>query len=97
MHKTLKDKEKLQRKERGRKENDPQSSNQPSVKGVRPSPGACHIFRPQVLRALEKDLKEKALSSKQWDFSAYYNGNKLQVSIGPDSDSDTSRDSLDDI
>lgn len=51
-----------------------------------------------MIRALEKDLKEKATSSReQWDFSTHYRGNLLHVSINSDSDESSTVDPLDEI
>ena len=56
----------------------------------------ARLFQPRVMKAFEKDLKKKTKSSKPWDFSTYYNGNLLHVSVNSDSDnSETSFDSLD--
>lgn len=49
------------------------------------------------MRALEKDLKEKTLSRGKWDYSTYYRGNLLHVTINSDSDTDSTVDSLDEL
>lgn len=56
------------------------------------------FLQPRSMRAFEKNLTKKIKSSEPYDYSAMYNGNMLQVSVNPDTDSDESSvDSLDDF
>lgn len=62
------------------------------------STSTCQMLQPQAFRALEKDLKKKVKNCQKWDFSTYYNGNRLQISVNSDTDSDESSvDSLDEF
>lgn len=67
-----------------------------SLRAVPTTPSSCQMLQPQMMRALEKDLKKKVKNCPQWDFSTYYNGNKLHVSVNSDSD-ESSVDSLDEF
>ena len=91
LHRTVADRNKLRKKtkktRRKREEETAISLPKPLSAG--------RLFQPRVMKALEKDLKKKSKSSKPWDFSSYYRGNLLHVSVN--SDSDTSEDSIDSI
>lgn len=68
-----------------------------STKPVNATPSSSQLFKPRRMRALEKDLKEKTLSRGKWDYSTYYRGNLLHVTINSDSDTDSTVDSLDEL
>jgi len=90
LHRTVADRDKLLKKTRG-----PRKKEKETVT-CSPKPlSAGRLFQPGVMKALEKDMKKKTKSSKPWDFSTYYRGNLLHVSVN--SDSDTSEDSIDSI
>ena len=55
------------------------------------TPSSSQLLKPQMLRALEKNIKKKVTSPRgQWDFSTIYRGNLLHVTVNSDSDSDES-------
>lgn len=91
LHRTVADRDKLVRKTRkqNRKGNEEATTSLPNPLS------AGRVLQPRVMKALEKDMKKKCKSSKPWDFSAYFRGNLLHVSVN--SDSDTSEDSIDSI
>ena len=93
VHRAVADKTKLQKSKNGRKRQKKDKNDEAATTTNRIPPkslAAAQLFRPKVMKALEKDLKKKNQSSKPWDYSAYYNGNLLHISVN--SDSDTSED-----
>lgn len=95
LHRTLKDKAKLLRKAQTHRRKN--LSLDLSTKPVNATPSSSQLFKPRRMRALEKDLKEKTLSRGKWDYSTYYRGNLLHVTINSDSDTDSTVDSLDEL
>lgn len=97
MHRTLKDKAKLLSKVQSRKRED-LTLNSPT-RAVNATPNSSQMLKPRVMRALEKELKEKTrFGVEKFDYSAYYRGNLLHISVNSDSESDDSiADSLDEF
>ncbi|XP_046455824.1 uncharacterized protein LOC124203192 isoform X3 [Daphnia pulex] len=96
LHRTIKGRAKLLKK--AQKNNHCQEDFSSDLVIGTSTPSSSQLLKPRMIRALEKDLKEKATSSRErWDFSTYYRGNLLHVSINSDSDESSTVDPLDEI
>ncbi|XP_059352530.1 uncharacterized protein LOC130700324 isoform X1 [Daphnia carinata] len=97
LHRTLKDKAKMLRKAQSHKKKN--LSLDSPTRSLNSTPSSSQLLKPRMMRALEKDLTEKTLVSHgKWDYSTYYRGNLLHVTINSDSETDDSAvDSLDEL
>lgn len=66
----------------------------PHFTGTESTSGLDQLQQLPLKRALEKEWKLKSSISEKWDFSTYYRGNLLHVSVNSDSE-ESSIDSLD--